>query len=56
MSDFVGDDATENDRELKLGVVTPCEMRHIVVVDVPSISGMIVSVRTKSGVCLRTNS
>jgi hypothetical protein len=33
MSDFVGYDTTQNDRDLELGVVTPCEMRHIVVVD-----------------------
>jgi hypothetical protein len=33
MSDFVGYDATQNDGDLELGVVTPCEMRHIVVVD-----------------------
>jgi hypothetical protein len=33
MSDFVGYDATQNDRDLKLGVVTPCEMHRIVVVD-----------------------
>ena len=31
MSDFVGYDATENDRDLKLGAVTPCEMHRVVV-------------------------
>jgi hypothetical protein len=29
----VGYDTTQNDGDLELGVVTPCEMRHIVVVD-----------------------
>ena len=33
MSDFVGYDATQNDRDLKLGVVTPREVHRIVVVD-----------------------
>jgi hypothetical protein len=33
VSDFVGYDATQNDRALKLGVVTPCEMHRIIVVD-----------------------
>jgi hypothetical protein len=33
MSDFVGYDATQNDRDLKLGAVIPCEMHRIVVVD-----------------------
>jgi len=33
MSDFVGDDATQNDRDLELGAVTPCETHRIVVVD-----------------------
>jgi hypothetical protein len=33
MSDFVGYDATQNDRDLELGAVTPCEMHRIVVVD-----------------------
>jgi hypothetical protein len=33
MPDFVGYDTTQNDGDFELGVVTPCEMRHIVVVD-----------------------
>ena len=33
MSDFVDYDATKNDRYLKLGVVTPCEMLRMLVVD-----------------------
>jgi hypothetical protein len=33
MSDFVGYNATENDRDLKLGAVTPCKTHRIIVVD-----------------------
>jgi len=33
MPEFMGYDATQNDGELELGVVTPCETHRIVVVD-----------------------